>query len=196
MSLRITGKQMDIGDALKGRIDDRINEAVDKYFGHGFSGHVVMEKQGSFFIADCMVHLDSGVELQTSAREPDAHGAFDKAAERIEKRLRRYHRKLKDHHNDRQSMEQAEVAYSVMQTPAGDEELAEDAAPLVIAESGTTVRTQTVAMAVMQLELMDDPVNVFRNAGSGDINIVYRRADGNIGWVDPSKSASTSATAA
>ncbi|MEN0041165.1 MAG: ribosome-associated translation inhibitor RaiA [Pseudomonadota bacterium] len=196
MSLRITGKQMDIGDALKGRIDDRITEAVDKYFGHGFGGHVVMEKQGSFFIADCKVHLDSGIELQTSAREPDAHGAFDKAAERIEKRLRRYHRKLKDHHNARQSMEKAEVAYSVMQTRAGDEELAEDEAPLVIAESGTTIRTQTVAMAVMQLELMDDPVNVFRNAGSGDINIVYRRADGNIGWVDPSKAVAKDADAA
>lgn len=182
MTLRISGKHMDIGDSLKGKIEDRISDAVDKYFGHGYSGHVNMEKQGSFFSADCMLHLDSGVILQASAREADAHVSFDKAAERIEKRLRRYKRKLKDHHQGKQ----ANVAYSVMTTPAEDEEITEDFSPLVVAESSMTVRTQTVAMAVMQLELMDQPVNVFKNAGSGAVNVVYRRTDGNIGWVDPS----------
>ena len=81
---------MDIGDSLKGKIEDRINDAVDKYFGHGFNGHVTMEKQGSFFMCDCLLNLDSGVTLQTSAREADAHASFDRAADRIEKRLRRY----------------------------------------------------------------------------------------------------------
>ena len=185
MSLRISGKHMDVGDALKGRIEERIEDAVDKYFGHGFSGHVTMEKQGSFFHADCMLHLDSGMTLQASAREPDAHASFDKAAERIEKRLRRYKRKLKDHHAGGHSAEKSEVAYTVMSTPNEDEELAEDFAPAVVAEGSTSVRTQTVAMAVMQLELMDEPVNVFKNAASGQVNVVYRRSDGNIGWVDP-----------
>ncbi|MEM8749151.1 MAG: ribosome-associated translation inhibitor RaiA [Pseudomonadota bacterium] len=188
MSLRISGKHMDIGDALKGRIDDRINEAVDKYFGHGFSGHVTIEKQGAFFDTDCLVRLDSGVTLQTSAREPDAHASFDKAAEKIEKRLRRYKRKLKDHHAGNGS-DQNDVAYSVMSTPDEDTEIEEDFAPLVVAEGSVSVRTQTVAMAVMQLELMDEPVNVFKNAGNGAINVVYRRSDGNIGWVDPASSA-------
>ena len=191
MTLRISGKHMDVGDALKGRIEDRINGAVDKYFGHGFSGHVTMEKQGAFFMTDCMLHLDSGVVLQTSAREPDAHASFDKAAERIEKRLRRYKRKLKDHHSGN-GADDHQVAYSVMTTPAEDEEIEDDFAPLVIAESSMSVRTQTVAMAVMQLELMDQPVNVFKNAASGQVNVVYRRTDGNVGWIDPSTKAEKS----
>ena len=186
MSLRISGKHMDIGESLNSRIEDRIGDAVNKYFGHGFSGHVTMEKQGSFFTTDCMIHLDSGVVLQTSAREADAHASFDKAAERIEKRLRRYKRKLKDHHTNAGTAEQHAAAYTVMSTPGDDEELEDDFAPLVFAESSTSVRTQTVAMAVMQLELMDQPVNVFTNAANGAVNVVYRRSDGNIGWVDPS----------
>ena len=189
MTLRISGKHMDVGDALRSRIEDRIGDAVEKYFGNGFSGQVTMEKQGSFFLADCMLHLDSGINLQASAREPDPHASFDKAAERIEKRLRRYKRKLKDHHLGNGSDDKFDVAYSVMSTPDADEEVTEDFAPLVVAESSVTVRTQTVAMAVMQLELMDEPVNVFKNAASGTVNVVYRRTDGNIGWVDPASTA-------
>lgn len=185
MTLRISGKHMDVGESLKGKIEDRINDAVDKYFGHGFNGHVNMEKQGSFFLCDCLVNLDSGITLQTSARETDAHASFDRAAERIEKRLRRYKRKLKDHHLGNNAQDQS-AAYSVMSTPDDDEEITEDFAPLVVAESSISVRTQTVAMAVMQLELMDQPVNVFKNAANGEVNVVYRRTDGNIGWVDPS----------
>ena len=189
MALRISGKHMDIGESLKGKIDDRINEAVEKYFGHGFNGHVTMERQGSFFTCDCLLNLDSGITLQTSAREPDPHVSFDRAADRIEKRLRRYKRKLKDHHHGNGIADIADVAYSVMSTPGDDEEITEDFAPLVVAESSMTVRTQTVAMAVMQLELMDQPVNVFKNAANGQVNVVYRRTDGNIGWVDPSSTA-------
>ena len=186
MTLRISGKHMDIGDSLKGKIKDRIGDAVDKYFGHGFNGHVTMEKQGAFFMCDCLLNLDSGITLQTSAREADAHVSFDRAADRIEKRLRRYKRKLKDHHLGNNGADQSAVAYSVMSTPDEDEEITEDFAPLVVAESSISVRTQTVAMAVMQLELMDQPVNVFKNAANGEVNVVYRRTDGNIGWVDPS----------
>jgi len=185
MSLIISGKHMDVGDALTNRIEDRINDAVEKYFGHGFSGKVTIEKQGSFFTTDCLLHLDSGVTLQASAREADAHASFDKAAERIEKRLRRYKRKLKDHHNQGGSPEEISAAYTIMSTPAEDEEIDEDFAPLVVAEGAKSVRTQTVAMAVMQLEMMDEPVNVFKNAASGSVNIVYRRSDGNVGWIDP-----------
>jgi len=147
MSLRISGKQMDIGESLKGRIEDRITDAVDKYFGHGFSGHVTMEKQGAFFLTDCMIHLDSGIVLQTSARESDPHISFDRAAEKIEKRLRRYNRKLKEHHGSGSSAKADMAAYTIMSTPAEDEELEEDFAPLVVAEGSTSVRTQTVAMA-------------------------------------------------
>ena len=187
MTLRVSGKHMDVGESLKTKIEDRIHDAVDKYFGHGFTGHVNLEKQGAFFICDCMLRLDSGVTLQASGKETDAHACFDRAAERIEKRLRRYKRKLKDHHAGNSAEDKA-AAYAVMTTPDDDEEVAEDFSPLVVAESSVTVRTQTVAMAVMQLEMMDEPVNVFKNAASGAVNVVYRRSDGNIGWVDPSSS--------
>ncbi|MEL6921990.1 MAG: ribosome-associated translation inhibitor RaiA [Pseudomonadota bacterium] len=189
MTLRISGKHMNVGESLETRIQTRMADAIEKYFGHGFSGHVTIEKQSAFFVCDCFIHLDSGVILQASARETDPSVSFDRAAERIEKRLRRYKRKLKDHHHNAQGDPAADaaVAYAVMSTPDDDEEVAEDFAPAVVAESSTTVKTQTVAMAVMQLELMDQPVNVFRNAANGSVNVVYRRTDGNIGWVDPSR---------
>ena len=190
MSLRISGKHMDIGESLTTRIEERINDAVQKYFGDGFSGHVTMEKQGSFFLAECTLHLDSGVMLQASARENDPHVSFDRAAERIEKRLRRYKRKVQDRQASPKGVAPLEAAYTIMSTPNEDEEVAEDFAPVVVAEGSTSVRTQTVAMAVMQLELMDAPVNVFRNAASGEVNVVYRRSDGNVGWINPPVEAS------
>ena len=187
MSFRISGRNMSLGEALTQRIDDRISDVLEKYFPGGYSGHATVEKQGSMFEADCMVHLDTGMVLQASAKAQDATAAFEQAADRIEKRLRRYKRKLRDHHakGRTRGFEDFAANLTVMSSPDPEEEVAEDYAPLVIAEGATSVRTQTVAMAVMQLDLMDDPVNVFRNAATGSVNVVYRRADGNVGWVDP-----------
>ena len=189
MSFRISGRNMNLGEALTQRIEERIADVLEKYFDDGnYSGHATVEKQGSLFEADCMVHLDTGIILQASAKAQDATAAFEQAADRIEKRLRRYKRKLRDHPRGRdKSFADVEANLTVMATAPAEEELAEDYAPLVIAEGATSVRTQTVAMAVMQLEMMDDPVNVFRNAASGAVNVVYRRADGNVGWVDPAR---------
>ena len=187
---------MDVGDSLRQRIVDRIEDAVSKYFGQGYSGQVTLEKSGSFFEADCLVHLDSGVTMQASGREGDATVAFDRAAERIEKRLRRYKRRLRNHHKHQaDSDDLADVAYAVVEAPDEESEMPEDFSPVIVAESARTVRTQSVAMAVMQLDLMDAPVNVFRNAASGSINVVYRRPDGNIGWVDPGSPAQKEADA-
>ncbi len=184
MALRISGKHMDIGDSLRERIETRIEDAVEKYFGNGYSGHVTVEKEGSFFSSDCMVHLDSGVTLQASARESDPNVSFDRAAERIETRLRRYTRKLKNHSAKAEAID-SDAAYTIMSTHSDNEEVAEDFAPTVVAESVRQLRASSVAEAVMQLELMDEPVHVFKNAGSGVVNVVYRRADGNVGWIDP-----------
>ena len=193
MSLRISGRNMKLGESLTARIEERIEGSVGKYFDGGHTGHVTVEKQGSFFEADCMVHLDTGIVLQASAKAGDATAAFEQAADKIDKRLRRYKRKLRDHHGrgKGKSFEDVEANLTVMSTPDPEEEVAEDYAPLVIAEGATSVRTQTVAMAVMQLDMMDDPVNVFRNAATGGVNIVYRRADGNVGWVDPGAAAAS-----
>ncbi|MFZ1815209.1 MAG: ribosome-associated translation inhibitor RaiA [Rhizobiaceae bacterium] len=188
MSLRISGKHMNVGEALSQRINDRIEEAVRKYFEGGYEGQVTLEKSGGAYDCDCSVHLDTGVALQATARGHDATACFDDAAERIEKRLRRYKRRLKDHHGANAGRKMAEASYSVVAAPEEDEEIPEDFNPLIIAESFTRLDTQSVAQAVMQLDLTDSPVVVFSNAASGEINVVYRRSDGNIGWVDPSRS--------
>lgn len=187
MSLRVSGKHMEVGEAFKTRIEDRIDEALSKYFDNRASGHVTVEKSGSRFTTDCVLHLDSGVVLQASgeAQEPDA--SFNAAAERIEKRLRRYKRRLKSHHADGAATRDEEYAYRVLQALPDDdeEELPDDYAPAIVAETRMQLATLPVASAVLQLDLQDNPVYVFRNAGSGDVNLVYRRPDGNIGWIDP-----------
>lgn len=185
MNLRISGKQMDIGEAFRTRIEGRIGEAVDKYFDGGFSGRVTVEKDGARFSADCMVHLDTGMALQAGGQAQDPQAAFDAAADRIEKRLRRYKRRLKSH-NAGQSANSTDIAYRVMAPlDEADDDVPEDYAPTVVAESRMLLGTMSVASAVVELDTKDSPVFVFRNAGSNEVNIVYRRADGNIGWIDP-----------
>ncbi|WP_421854839.1 ribosome hibernation-promoting factor, HPF/YfiA family [Oricola sp.] len=187
MGLRISGKHMDIGDAFRTRIEDRIDEALAKYFDRGADGQVTVEKAGSRFTTDCVLHLDSGIVLQATGEAQDPQASFDAAAERIEKRLRRYKRRLKSHHSSEAAARNEEYAYRVLEALPGDEddELPDDYAPVVVAERSMQLSTMPVSSAVLQLDLQDNPVYVFRNAGSGDVNLVYRRADGNIGWIDP-----------
>ena len=184
MTLRVSGKHMDIGDAFRSRIEARIGEVMGKYFDRGFSGHVTVEKQGSRFAADCNLHLASGTDIQAAGQAQDPQGAFDMAAERIENRLRRYKSKLKAHVNTAVAHE---ITYRVVESlPEHDhEEVAADYAPAIIAETSMALATMTVAAAVMELDLKDSPVFVFRNAKDGQVNMVYRRADGNVGWIDP-----------
>lgn len=186
MSVRISGKQMDIGDAFRGQIQGRLDEAAAKYFSHGYTGHVTVEKSGSRFDSEIMLHLSSGMDLQSKGQAHDPVVAFDIAAEHIEKRLRRYKRRLKNHHNEGSASEPAETyAYRVMEPVADEvEEIAADYSPLIVADSVKAATTMTVADAVMQLDLKDEPVFVFRARSTNAINIVYRRADGNIGWID------------
>lgn len=187
MSLRISGKHMEIGDAFKIRIEDRIEDALTKYFDKGAQGHVTVEKSGNRFTADCVIHLDTGTMLQASGDGQDPDASFDSAAERLEKRLRRYKRRLKNHHTQEAAARTENYAYKVLEAlPEDDEEdLPEDYAPVIVAETQMKLTTLPVASAVLQLDLQDNPVYVFRNAGSGDVNLVYRRPDGNIGWIDP-----------
>ncbi|HMQ57794.1 MAG TPA: ribosome-associated translation inhibitor RaiA [Rhizobiaceae bacterium] len=187
MTLRISGKHMDIGDSFRARIEERIAEAVEKYFDGSVSGHVTVEKANSRFIADAMVHLDTGTVLHATGQAKDPQASFDAAAEKIEKRLRRYKRRLKSHKADAVGSAIASLSYPVFEAPAEDDDAAvDDFSPAIIAETSIAVRTTTVASAVLELDLKDNPVHVFRNAANGAVNIVYRRADGNIGWIDPS----------
>lgn len=187
MTLRISGKHMDIGDAFRTRITDRIGEAIEKYFDRGFAGHVTVVKAGSRYTADCMIRLDSGTALQATGDAQEPTAAFEAAADRLETRLRRYKRRLKSHASGAGNGAATDIAYTVMAPLADDdEEIPENYAPAIVAESTMVLKTMSVASAVIELDTKDSPVFVFRNAGNDHLNIVYRRPDGNIGWIDPS----------
>jgi ribosomal subunit interface protein len=188
MTVRVSGKHMDIGEAFRTQILERIADATSKYFAHGYTGHVTVEKSSGRYEAECMLHLASGVDLQARGQAHDPVVAFEKAAEHIEKRLRRYKRRLKNHKAEDPAAALAEpYSYRVYEAVDEDvEEVSEDYAPAVVAETHKAAALMTVADAVMQLDLKDDPVFVFRARGTRQINIVYRRADGNIGWIDTS----------
>jgi ribosomal subunit interface protein len=185
MSVRVSGKHMEIGDSFRQRIEDQIGMAVTKYFDGGYSGQVTVQKSSSRFAADCKLHLDSGVVLHAAGEAMDPQLAFDAAHHRIEKRLRRYKRKLKDHQTGNHLNGFAEVAYTVMDgVPDEEEEVADDFAPAIVAESTKQLKTMSVATAVMALDMTDEPLLLFRSPGKDHLNIVYRRQDGNIGWID------------
>lgn len=185
MSVRVTGKHMDIGDSFRSRITGQINDAIAKYFDGGFSSQVLVEKSGARFSADCKIHLDSGANLHAEGKANDPQVAFESAFERIEKRLRRYKRKLRDHHQGETRAAAMEIPYTVIESGADEEEeIAENFAPAIVAETTKKLATMTVATAVMALDMTDEPLLLFRKPGSAELNIVYRRNDGNIGWID------------
>ncbi len=186
MSFRVSGKNLDIGDALRDRINDRIAETVSKYFDGGYSGHATLAKDGFGFRTECAIHLDSKVTLHAEGIAPDAYASADQAASRIEKRLRRYHRRLKDHRAERNDEISIAAASYVIAAPEDEGETDGDAfTPVIIAESTTALKRLSVSDAVTELDMTGAPVVVFRHAKHGGINIVYRRADGHFGWIDP-----------
>ena len=196
MRIQIAGRQMDVGEALRTRIEGELSSGVGKYFNRATDAFVTVGKNGGTGVeVDCTVHLSSGISLQAQGHAGDAHSAFSDAMEKLEKRVRRYKRRLKNHHADNKSPLPAEHATAYVLAPLNDDEEADetasanghDAGPLVIAETAMSVRTMTVSMAVMQLDLSESPALMFRNAANGGLNLVYRRADGNIGWIDPER---------
>ena len=185
MTLRVSGKNMDVGDALRTKAEGHFDGVVKKYFDGGYTGHLTLEPEGSGFNALCMVHLDSGTVLQATAYGGDAISAYEILTETIEKRLRRYNRKLKQHRHH-SSGNGADTAQSyVLAAPDDSDELADDYSPPVIAETTKNLRQMSVEEAVMELDLTQADIVMFRHAGHGGLNVVYRRTDGNIGWIDP-----------
>lgn len=185
--LRVSGKSVDVGEALRTRITEKVDEALSKYFQHGSSGHVTISREGSGFRADYVLHLDSGTVLESHGSAQDAVGAADDAATKIEKRLRRYKRRLKDRTSTiRAQQAQQFAANYVIEAPDEEIEEQEGWSPVTIAESTAALPEFSVSDAIAELDLTGVPVIVFRHAGNGGINIVYKRRDGNIGWIDPS----------
>ncbi len=194
MSLRISGKNLDVGEALRGQAEERVAAAVSKYYEGGYQGHVTVDKDGTAFRTDGVLHLSSGITLEASATAHDPYASLDKMAERIEKRLRRYKRRLKDRSSANGRDAGIEIPSYVIAAPDDDIEDFDGVSagdnPVIVAESTKSLHVRTVGDAVAELDLTGAPVVVFRHAGNGRMNIVYRRRDGNIGWIDPPASLS------
>ncbi|AMN38840.1 ribosome hibernation-promoting factor, HPF/YfiA family [Rhodoplanes sp. Z2-YC6860] len=192
MPFRVSGKNIEVGEALRERISARVLEALEKYFDGGFSGHVTVGKEAFGFQTECVVHLDSGIVLRADSMAADAYLSADQAAEKLEKRLRRYHSRLKDYHGNGRSngavLDETALTASDYTIAAPGQEDSDDVAtfnPVIIAEQTTSLKQLSVSEAVTHLDMTGAPVMVFRHASHGRVNMVYRRADGNIGWIDP-----------
>jgi ribosomal subunit interface protein len=188
MQIKITGKNFDIGEALRKHIEDKLQQFKQKYFEGSVHAHVFVVKQRAGFQTDCSLHLATGLTLQAHGEAAEAYASFDGASQHLEKQLTRYKQRLKDHHRNRREPARFEEAASyVIQASDEAEGAAEpsDLNPVVIAESITSVPELSVGEAVMALEISSVPFVLFRNAKGGQTNVVYRRSDGNIGWVEP-----------
>jgi ribosomal subunit interface protein len=184
MTLRVSGKNLDIGQSLRTYVGTRVDCVVSKYSAGLTSGHVTIEREGSGFRTDCTLHLESGGSVQVEAEAQEAYASFNMAAERIEKRLRRYKGKLRSR-SCLNTQVSGRLQDEAIETPIMEIEDREDSCPVVIAESLDGLKEMSVSSAVKELDVTNSHVVIFRHAGDGRPNIVYRRADGNIGWVDP-----------
>lgn len=190
MSLRVSGKNLQIGEALQEHARARVAGVVDRYFEGTVNGHVTLEPEGSGFRCEMMLHLDSGMTLHSEGRAQEPYACFDQANHRIETRLRRYKRRLRGRHGGAQPGDGSEtmIADTMIETPGEETEESGDFVPVIVAETKSPFRTLTVAEAVSDLDMSGAPVVVFRHSGNHHVNIVYRRQDGHIGWIDPSRS--------
>ena len=190
MTIRVSGKNLDIGDSLRSQVEARVAAALTKYADGRGSGHVIVSRDGSGFRTECVVNLGSGMTLESAGLAEDAYASFDQSAVRIEKRMRRHKRRIKDRLGDgaaTKSPEAVESAYAILAAPddVETETETEEYHPVVIAETTRPMNRLSVSEAVIELDLTGSPVVVFRHAGNGRVNVVYRRGDGSIGWVDP-----------
>ena len=199
MNVAVSGRHMAVGEALRTRITDELVAGVGKYFERGGSAEVTVSRDGHSVCADIVVMLATGQQLVVRGQGGDAHAAFDAGLTKLETRIRRYKRRLVNHHAGSGARGAAEMAsLVVLRAPEDeaefDEEWGDDGsagsgapAAMIIAEAQAAVKTQTVSMAVMELDLSGSPVVLFRNAAHGGLSVVYRRSDGNIGWIDPER---------
>ena len=190
MTLRISGKSISVGEALRSRVSERTDEVLRKYFDGNYSGHITLSKDGFGFRTDCSLHLDSGITLEADSNATDAYASADQALVMIEKRLRRYKSRLKDRsarktYAANASLADIDAPSYVIEAPAESDEEVTTYSPVIIAEATTSLKRFSVSEAVMELDLTGAACIVFQHGSSGRVNIIYRRTDGNVGWVDP-----------
>jgi len=196
MTIQVTGKNVETGDAYTAYISEKIGHVLGKYIGPDISGHVRLEKERSQFRTACSIRLKSGLVLEAHGEGGDAYSSADAALERLENRVRRHKRRLKSHHNGRDTHNGRAVSASdyTVRVDHEDDEQSQAGHPVIVAETERGISEMPVSEAVMQLDVTESPFLVFRNASHGDLNIVYRRADGHIGWIDPKSGAGAGKT--
>ncbi|WP_368185474.1 ribosome-associated translation inhibitor RaiA [Aestuariibius sp. HNIBRBA575] len=189
MRYQISGKQIDIGEALQIHVKNELGDTLNKYSGRPTDATVIFSKSANEFVCETVVHLSTGLTTQARAHAHEIYAAFDSSLEKMDKQLRRYKRRLKDHHKERQQPVELSDAgsYILAATDHVEEVEPENVSAMIIAEMEAKIPSISVGEAVMQMELSHAPVLVFRNEGHSGINVVYRREDGNIGWIDPKK---------
>jgi len=185
MEISVKGKNLNVGDALREYVEQNLRDDVKKYFDRALHSTVVFVREAHLYRADITVHAGRGMVMQGGAQADEIHAAFDAALERIAKQLRRYKRRLRNHHKGRGPEETVPALQYVLAPEAEEGEVPEDGQPAVIAEMSAEIDTISVSEAVMRMDLADAPVVMFRNRAHGGLNVVYRRPDGNIGWIDP-----------
>lgn len=196
MQLTVSGKQLDIGEALQSHVRDALDGAVSKYFENPVETHVVFSREGGKFRSDISVHVGKGIRVQGHADAADPYGAFEEAANHISRRLRRYKDRLRDHHRahhrgGKQELEVLTADEYVIEDDGGVSGAA-PGEPMVVAEMTTDILTLSVGEAVMHMDLANERQLLFRNRAHNGLNMIYRREDGNIGWVDPRGNRGTS----
>ncbi len=188
MTIKVTGKNVDAGDAFTSYVSEKISTVLGKYIGASIAGHVRLEKERSQFRTACSLRLGSGLVIEANGEGGDAYSSADAAVEHLETRVRRHKRRLKSHHAPRNGTAERDTAasdYTVRLGHDEDEGHTEICNPVIVRRNGAGISEMPVSEAVMQLDVTESPFLLFRNASHGELNIVYRRADGNIGWIDP-----------
>lgn len=187
MHYQISGKQIDIGSALQTHVETELSAILEKYAGRPTDAHVVFSKSAHEFVCEAVVHLSTGLTAQATDRATEVYAAFDGCSEKMDKQLRRYKRRLKDHHKERSQPVELFASDSYILAPSDESKAAEDDTvnAMIVAEMEEKIQSLSVGEAVMQMELANKSVLVFRNEKHGGVNVVHRREDGNIGWIDP-----------
>lgn len=188
MQLSIKGKQIDVGDSLRSHVEKSLKDIIGKYFSTPLDAHVTFSREAHLFRADINVHAGRGIMMQSEATATEPYIAFDDAAAKIDKRLRRHKNRIKNHHKHSHDQQESFSAQSVV-LHGEEDTVSEDANanPVIVAEMTTSIEMLTVSEAVLRLDLGNLPALMFRNRAHGHLNMIYRRPDGHIGWVDPSQ---------
>jgi len=189
MQITVSGKQVELSDALRTRVGTHLDLIASKYFEHAIEAHVTFSRARSFFTCDINLHAGRGLQLRGEGEAAEANAAFDHAAEHVAKRLRRYRRRVNEHHRDLAHRERPSAARQVIlaREDTVEEPHETEAHPAIVAESVTEISVLSVGEAAMRMDLADQAVMMFRNSQSGEYNVIYRRADGHLGWIDPAR---------